>query len=328
VSPKEFLVVSRFIKNVGVSECGAKGAAVERKRVIENARMTADTAIRKANRFCWLAAAAAWALSSGNPVYAQVGSAVKADVAMLYKTGVPLDHSIWNEILHKYVNSESRVDYRALKDGELPLLDQYLQQLARPWMSGMTADEQKAALINAYNALTVRWVLINYPVESIRQTKQPFTEARHTLDGQKVSLDEIEGRLRRMGDPRYHAALVCAARSCPPLRRDAYQGSSLNEQLDDNVRTWLANPDLNEFFPDRRMASVSMIFDWYKTDFQRDRLSVRYFLARFGPTGKVAFLLDPSAEVRFKIYHWGLNDTSNLGSHYSEHSDSAQRKGP
>jgi hypothetical protein len=195
-------------------------------------------------------------------------------------------------------------------------------------MSGMTADEQKAALINAYNALTVRWVLTNYPVESIRQTKQPFTEARHTLDGQKVSLDEIEGRLRRMGDPRYHAALVCAARSCPPLRCDAYQGSSVNEQLNDNVRAWLANPDLNEFFPDRRMASVSMIFDWYKTDFQRDGLSVRYFLARFGPTGKAAFLLDSSAEVRFKIYNWGLNDTSSLGSHYSEHIDSAQRKAP
>ena len=131
----------------------------------------------------------------------------------------PLDHSAWNEILKAYVTDEFRVHYGALKQRGAAQLELYLRQLAGPWPSRMTAPEQKAALINAYNALTVRWVVSNYPVESIWRTRHPFTEQRHMLDGGKTSLDQIEGRLRDMGDPRIHAALVCAARSCPPLRR-------------------------------------------------------------------------------------------------------------
>jgi hypothetical protein len=66
----------------------------------------------------------------------------------------------------------------------------------------MPASARKAALINAYNALTVRWILSNYPVRSIWSTEDPFRAQRHVLDGKPVSLDEIENRLRAMGDPR------------------------------------------------------------------------------------------------------------------------------
>lgn len=82
--------------------------------------------------------------------------------------------------------------------------------------------ERKAALINAYNPFTVNWVVQNYPVKSIWRTSRPFGEVRHVLDGGKVSLDQIETELRNMGDPRIHGVLVCAALSCPPLRREAY----------------------------------------------------------------------------------------------------------
>jgi len=231
--------------------------------------------------------------------------------------GHPLDHSGWNGILQKYVTSESRVDYRALKEHGAAQLDQYLTLLAGPWPAGISSAEQKAALINAYNALTMRWIVTNFPVESIWRTRHPFTGARHTLAGQKISLDEIEGRLRSMGDPRIHAALVCAARSCPPLRREAYEAARIGAQLDANARTWLANPSLNEFFPDRRLASVSMIFKWYHEDFERNGSSVRDFLARLGPSDKTPFLRTPGAKIEYKSYHWGLNDAAELGSRYS-----------
>ena len=84
------------------------------------------------------------------------------------------------------------------------------------------AHDRAAALINAYNALTVAWILDHYPTPSIRALPDSFTAARHTVGGATVSLDRIEHEaLRPEVGYRVHAALVCAARSCPPLAREA-----------------------------------------------------------------------------------------------------------
>jgi Protein of unknown function, DUF547 len=85
----------------------------------------------------------------------------------------------------------------------------------------------------------MEWIVENYPVGSILGTQRPFKARRFRLAGESVSLDEIESRLHEMKDPRIHAALVCAARSCPPLRREGYASGRLDEQLDANVREWL-----------------------------------------------------------------------------------------
>ncbi len=213
---------------------------------------------------------------------------------------------------------EARVDYARLKTNGRQKLDEYLRQTAERWPDGMSDSARKSALINTYNALTVRWVLDNYPVKSIWQTPHPFSEVRHTVNGEKMSLDDIEGRLRKMGDPRIHGALVCAARSCPPLRREAYTTERVDAQLDDNVRQWLANGKQNQFIPDRHAAHVSSIFKWYKGDFDAAGGSVEKFLAKFAPPGQGAFLLEPGATVTFNDYNWGLNDSSQLGSNYGK----------
>jgi Protein of unknown function, DUF547 len=220
------------------------------------------------------------------------------------------DNRDWATILQKYVNQEHRVDYTVLRDRDRAMLDRYSQQLAGPWPK-MSANARKAALINAYNSLTIHWILENYPVESIWRTKKPFTEARHTVDGKRVSLDNIETELRAL-DPRVHSALVCAARSCPPLRREPYGGDAVDRQLDDNLREWLAMPDRNSFDEVRGVASISKIFDWYNKDF--DRLGgVRSVLAKYGPPAAAK-----TGKIEYQRYRWGLNDTSDLGSRYSD----------
>ena len=210
------------------------------------------------------------------------------------------------------------MDYARLKTNGRQKLDDYLRQTAERWPDGMSENARKAALINTYNALTIRWVLDHYPVKSIWQTPHPFSESRHMVNGEKMSLDDIEGRLRKMGDPRIHGALVCAARSCPPLRREAYTTERVDAQLDDNVRQWLANDKLNQFVPARHVAHVSSIFKWYKGDFDAGAGSVEKFLAKFARPGQGAFLLEPGAAVTFNDYNWGLNDSSQLGSNYSK----------
>lgn len=235
---------------------------------------------------------------------------------LLAQPGGP-DAALWGSLVKRYVNEEARVDYGRWKREGLAELDAFLAQVAEPWPAGMEASARKAALINAYNALTVRWVLTHYPVQSIMKTPNPFRAARHTVDLRKLSLDEVESQLRKMGDPRVHSVLVCAARSCPPLRGEAYTAERLEAQLDDNTRVWLANAKLNEFAPERNAASVSSIFKWYKGDFGSEQ-QLRAFLARYSPEGRGGFLLQPKAKMTFKDYDWGLNDASIVGKGYTQ----------
>jgi hypothetical protein len=224
-----------------------------------------------------------------------------------------LSHSPWQETLQRFVTPQARVDYAALNKQGLPTLDAYLATLAQPFPRDVSRDERKAALINAYNALTVRWVAAHYPIPSIWRTKHPFTEVRHTVDGRKYSLDQIETELRDMGDPRVHAVLVCAARSCPPLRREAYVAERLDAQLSANTLEWLSNANLNQFDPSAKQAEVSEIFDWYAGDFTKTG-GVNLFLGKYGPPH--AAFLKTAGTLRYREYYWGLNDAGTAGDSY------------
>jgi Protein of unknown function, DUF547 len=228
-----------------------------------------------------------------------------------------VDHSSWDALLKNYVNEQSRVDYRRLAAESLPQLDAYLAELARPAAAALDPAESKALLINAYNALTVRWILQYYPVRSVWSTPDPFKKARHKLGGRTVSLDQIETMLRALGDPRIHAALVCAARSCPPLRREAYRAERLDEQLDDNTRRWLANPELNRFDAQHAAAELSAIFQWYGEDFTNYPGRLEGFLQHNAPEEFRRALGDRTLKISFVEYDWGLNDQGDLGENYS-----------
>ena len=305
-NPFDTLAVGYVISSVGF-HCEQLPAAIQRlpdDTVPQNAASTPEKPYLLVDR----------KLASKTPVLYCFDPPPDFSAALVRQLTVPvptLDHSLWNALAQKYINAEAKVDYAAIQAEALPRLDAYLRLLGAKWPNGLPAADKKAALLNAYNALTVRWIITNYPVQSIWRTKHPFTEARHSIDGELVSLDRIESQLRDLSDPRIHAALVCAARGCPPLRREAYEARRLDEQLDDNVRSWLANPRLNEFVPERKTASVSMIFKWYANDFIKTSGSVENFLSRFVPS-------ETGDRLEYKTYDWGLNDRSNIGDGYSQ----------
>jgi hypothetical protein len=228
-----------------------------------------------------------------------------------------VDPAPWDEILHQYVNQRHLVDYTKLKQQDWKKLRDFVAGFGRQGPRELSQDEKKALLINAYNAMTMEWIVENYPAQSIWDTQRPFKARRFRLAGKSVSLDEIESRLREMKDPRIHAALVCAARSCPPLRREAYVAGRLDEQLDANLREWLANPALNRFDTDRRLVTVSPIFKWYGKDFDAYPGGLRGFLLKFGPPAATEKLRDGKVTIRFATYHWGLNDQFGRGMSYS-----------
>jgi hypothetical protein len=238
------------------------------------------------------------------------------------------DHSLWDGILKKYVSPAARVDYVRLKQTGVQDLDRYVAMIGGKWPASMSSNARRAAFINAYNALMIRWMVIHYPIESVWRTKKPFTNPRHLVDGRKMSLDDVEKWLRDTGDPRVHAVLVCASIGCPPLRREAYVEARLDAQMDDSTRVWLADPNRNQFLPERRTAEVSKIFSWYRGDFEKNGGSVTSFIAKYAPA-KYTYLKSPGVTLRFKPYHWGINDTSGLGNNYSQAKyllDSARNK--
>jgi uncharacterized protein DUF547 len=228
-----------------------------------------------------------------------------------------IDHAPWDWTLKHFVNERHRVDYAGLKKDGASRLNDYVVSLSQAGTQPLSPNEAKALLINAYNAFTVQWVVKNYPITSIWRTDSPFTESRHRLGGEMVSLDAIESQLRAMGDPRVHAALVCAARSCPPLRRQAYVADRLDEQLDSNVREWLADPSLNRFYPAQGRGEISPVFKWYRKDFDAYPGGLEGFLRKYTAQQIMGGLGNRRLEISFGEYDWGLNGQSGVGSSYS-----------
>ncbi len=230
-------------------------------------------------------------------------------------TTVDPTHAAWTAILARRV-TDSQVDYAALKRDDQPAFDAYLATLSgacaadyAKWTNG----EKLAFWINAYNAFTVRLVLNHYPVESIRKIgwlplgafREPFIPMPG-LKGGNVSLNHIEHRTLRgaFREPRTHFALVCAARSCPALRPEAYRGADLDRQLDEQGRAFLGDPAKNRLDTPDRVLYLSSIFDWFREDFAAASGSLWAFVA---PYLGVA-VTDPPPRIEFLDYDWRLND--------------------
>ncbi len=224
----------------------------------------------------------------------------------------PPSHELWDELLKKYVNEKGFVNYKAFQQ-DTAALNEYLNILsnAHPQRS-WSRNEQMAYWINAYNAFTIKLVLDHYPINSIRDIKNgiPFVNTVWDIkfieiQGQKYDLNNIEhGILRKhFKDARIHAAVNCASYSCPPLRREAYVGARLDEQLDDAMRRFINDPERNRITPQK--AELSKIFSWFSGDFKKSAGSVRKFVNRYAqtPIGK-------DTPIEYLDYSWQLNDAS------------------
>jgi hypothetical protein len=232
-------------------------------------------------------------------------------------TPVDQSHARWTALLARWVQ-DGRVDYAGLQHHGRGALDAYLATLSSACPTDYerwTPAERIAFWLNAYNAATVRLVLDHYPIASIRKIGwlpgAAFREKLLPMPGLKgatISLDDIEhGTLRSsFREPRIHFALVCAARSCPALRSEAYRGADLDAQLDDQARQFLHDPRKNRVDAAARTLHLSPIFAWYRGDFEAGGGSLAGYVARY--LGDVA-----GYDVEFLDYDWSLNDRAASG---------------
>ena len=249
-------------------------------------------------------------------------------------TGLP-NHGDFTQVLSGVVHGGD-VNYRTLAESyaEPTGLANYLRQLestAPAALEAAPASHRLAFWINAYNACMLKRVVENYPIEpaggfrglrnraagrpanSVWQIEDVFTGPHCPVAGAVRSQDQIEHEIiRPMGDPRIHFAVNCAARSCPPLVPDAYDGASLDRQLDERVAAFMA--DSTHFSvtvgrDGRPAVRTNKVLDWYKDDFGGET-GVLSFLAGYASGAIREALRSPEAQLEFFDYNWTLNDIS------------------
>ena len=247
------------------------------------------------------------------------------------------DFSDYDRVLKTFVNEEAMVHYRRLK-AQRQQLDTFVTS-----MGNLTSDtynrwsekEKIAFWLNAYNGLTLKAILDNYPIKSsflrsriyprnsIRQIQGVWKKITFEVMGQRMTLDHIEHQILRakFDEPGIHMAMVCAAMGCPPLRGEPYVGSRLDKQLDDQTRRFLGSPAKFKIDRSKNTVYLSPIFDWFAEDFVRkygpernigrhDKKdsAVLNFVALHLAEPQEKYVLAGKFKIKYLKYDWSLNE--------------------
>lgn len=222
----------------------------------------------------------------------------------------PFPHDTFDTLLKKHVDSDGWVDYEGFMADSVKF-NKYLALLSanHPNKKNWSEDERLAYWINAYNAFTIQLILDNYPIGSIKDIKNgiPFVSTVWDIsfieiEGVEYDLNNIEHNIirQKFNEPRIHAAVICASRSCPQLRNGAFTADDLDGQLEDAMRRFVNEPTRNKITSAKK-GELSKIFNWYKGDFTKNG-SLIDFINKFSDTK-----LNADAEITFLDYGWGLN---------------------
>jgi hypothetical protein len=265
----------------------------------------------------WLAA---WAVPAAAAPKAHLWSRWEAHDP---SSDVTIDHSAWNTFLKAYVspgpNGVNLVSYSEVSFASRQILDDYVKYLSGVKVSGLNRPEQMAYWINLYNALTVKVVLDHYPIKSIRDinispgffTSGPWDKKLLRIEGEKVSLNDIEHRILRpiWRDPRIHYAVNCASMGCPNLRPQAFTPENLEDMLDAGAKDYVNNPRGAEVSAGGKLT-VSSIYEWYKEDFGGTDRGVIEHLKKYAKPG-LRKRLKGISRISDDRYDWSLNEPRN-----------------
>lgn len=249
---------------------------------------------------------------------------------------VDLNHTLFTADLKEYVEHDL-VHYKKWKQ-HTERLEQYLKSLSeitQDEYEKLSREEKKALWINAYNAFTVKVVLDHYPINgsepyypknSFRQIPDAWDEFYFVVAGRRVNLNEIEHNIsRRLNDPRIHFAVVCAAKGCAKINKEAYVATNLDAVLDAQTQKFILDPQNVSFDHKEKIVHVSKLFSWFPLDFlnavgfktvpfpppKDDEVVLRYIVSRSPKDVQERFKTDDdyrAYKVLYKDYDWSLND--------------------
>jgi len=261
--------------------------------------------------------------------------------AQTEKPAPGFNYEVYAAVLKTYVNSNGMVNYKLL-NSHPQQLDNFITALGlvEPKNYEKWDDNRKIAFwINAYNSLTLKAIIDNYPIKSsflksmrypknsIRQIDGVWNKLKFNVMGTKISLDHIEHKILRkqFNTPGIHVALVCAAMGCPPLRNEPYLASKLDKQLADQAVKFLKNPAKFKIDRGNRAVNLSPIFKWFQRDFtakyeisgeksgplnkySKDTKAALNFISKHLSQPDAEYILSGRFRLSYLAYDWSLNE--------------------
>ncbi len=219
-----------------------------------------------------------------------------------------VSHQTWDQIVQAQVQ-DGQVDYPGIQASGL--LDRYLEELNRIDPTTLhTRQHQLAFWINAYNAFAVKGILDYYSPTTLWGRYRYFVGQDYRVGGVTINLYDLERQvlIEQFHEPLMHFAIVCASISCPKLQPWAYQADQLGRQLDRVARSFINDPTRNRFDRTQKVASLSMIFQWFEKDFAAVAGSVLAYVARYVDDPELAKeLTQPGYRIEYLDYDWSLN---------------------
>jgi hypothetical protein len=200
-------------------------------------------------------------------------------------------------------------------------------------LSSLTLPEKMAFWMDTYNMLTIHTLVMQGPeVTLVCQIPRFWRRFGYVISSQFFSLDDIEHGILRANrphpmtrdcmlpkdddrltlslkdeevDPRIHFALVCGARSCPPIR--VFTPKNLEFGLKAAAKNFLSDITV-----EGNKITMSKILDWYAVDFgvtKAERLAKIIEVMGDGENKAAlqALLESGNFEFAFRPYDWNLN---------------------
>lgn len=234
-----------------------------------------------------------------------------------------VDQQLWDHLLRTYV-ADGLIDYDGLR--RTHLFKTYLAQLASAQPEKLPDDAHRLAfLCNAYNAFVINGVLIHKVDSSVLDYESSdgtgfFDLSEHILAGKTISLNDLEHKVIRedekpreektYDEPRIHVALVCAAKSCPTIRPEAYMGDRIDAQLEDQAKAFANKQEYVRYDAKEKKLFLSPILKWYSVDFDGETGVLDFLAARVDSSDSMAGIEAAragEAEIVYNQYDWSLN---------------------
>jgi len=187
---------------------------------------------------------------------------------------------------------------------------------------------------NIYNTAVIHGVIELELERSVKEYPGFFDRITYEIGGFRFSLNEMEHGLLRGNrrhpyrvlrpfrekdvrlefaivplDPRIHFALVCGARSCPPI--GFYEADQIDFQLGLAAMSFINSPQV-KILPEEKTVFISMIFKWYKIDFGGSDRALLDTLLNYLDEGKDKAFLEENRNqirIRYQPYDWNLNQS-------------------
>jgi hypothetical protein len=239
-----------------------------------------------------------------------------------YSQSVDDQHSLFTQILQDNV-SNGLVKYSKIKDDGR--LDKYIEQLENTNPQKIVNEKNRLAFwINVYNAFTLKFIIDEYPMESINDLYWGglylgsllgitiWDEEKIVINGTELSLNNIEHDIirKKFNEERIHFALVCASISCPPLHNEAYEGYKLDRQLCGQAKLFFNDVTKNKFATKTRTAYLSKILSWYENDFGENEQEILNYVAQFINKDIAEDIKTNLSKwnIKYLPYNWDLNE--------------------